>query len=308
MLFGLSAACSSTIPTATMPLWPHFETEVTIGGEPLRMVWDTGSQGFLLGTAAAERLHLPAAQPDHGMQIVDANKVARDVQQFVRLDDLRVGATRFDPFDTPTLPLPPQFPCDGIVGMGALLAAAWIVDAPARRLCMLDATHLDAGLAAAGYAVEARVPLRIDNRRPFVRVRLEDQQEVELLLDTGSRSTHLTMAVVESLALPSGEAREQQELQRRADELRASFEKAGVQVTDLKAETGGSIGLHGVQVGSKPFLLQRLALGGREFTDLCVYSKGNDGAKLGEDVLGRFPWAVHWGRSELLVLRPRDVK
>lgn len=302
VLLAAATGCRSAIATAELPLGPHFETEVSVGAERLRMVWDTGTQCTLLGSSAAQRLRLPPAQPDQALQIVDASRVAREVREYVSVGGLRLGATDISTFVAPTLSLGPQFPCHGLLGMDLLLVAAWIVDAPAGRLRMVDAGRLDAELSAAGYTVQSRVPLRIENGRPFVRVRLEDRHDVELLLDTGSRSTCLPKALVEALELPSGEALVAREQRREIEDLRAAFERMGVQVDGLKVETGAAVGVHGVEVGSRPYHLRLLVLGDLQLADLCVYCKATDGAQLGEDVLGRVPWAVDRRRSELILL------
>lgn len=304
-LLGAAPGCRSAIESADLPLRPHFETEVTVGTGRLRMAWDTGTQCTLLGSAAAQRLQLPPAQPDQALQVVDASGVAREVRESVRVAGLRLGATGISTFVAPTLPLGPHFGAEGVLGMDLLLVAAWIVEPAEGRLRMVAADRLDAELAAAGYAVRSRLPLRVEHGRAFVRARLEDRLDVELLLDTGSRGTCLPEAVVEALALPPGEALVAPEQRRELEELRAAFERLGVQATGLEVEAGGAVGLHGVEVASRPFHLRRLALGDLQLADLCVWSRPGDGARLGEDVLGRVPWAVHWQRGELLLLARR---
>ncbi|HEX6813527.1 MAG TPA: aspartyl protease family protein [Planctomycetota bacterium] len=301
LLLLIDCGCAAVIPPSTLPISARFEVEATIAGEGVKLVLDTGSNHSLLKTEAAQRLELDDV-PTGGraVSMTDSSNEVRQVGHQVRIVDLRLGATTWDDFVVPCLPVSARFGWDGILGMNVLRPAAWWFDVAAGIVHILPPEGLEEHLLARGQRVLARLPLGADPLRPFVRVRLEGQLDVELLLDTGAGSTSLPREVVEALDLPAGDELAQRRAEQEAAEWQAAFARAGLQATvRVTPSDGSSIGVHEVERKASLHHLRRLDIGQRRFDDLLI--TGDEG-RLGRDVLGKMPWVLHGPRGELWML------
>lgn len=303
LLFVVASACS--VAPATLPLDSACRIEVQLTGQPLRMVVDTGAMATLFSVAAVERLGLPMRAA--AATVTDSTGLERPAAR-VDFEDLWIGNMRYAGWAV-CVPAP-EHVGDGLLGMNVLSHVSWLFDVPGKVLH--TAVHADAEtmVASHGYHVVARLPLGSDPLRPMVTVRLEDQEDVTLLLDSGAGSTSLPAAVVTRLGLPAGEdlarrqaAVRQERFQAEMEEHNAKAIADGVKITvTVPPEDGRSTGVHGESKVYPLHHLRRLTLGGIPFDDLLV-TAGEDEGLLGRDVLGTFPWLLHGERRELWLLR-----
>lgn len=308
---ALPVACRvAGVVAASVPMDGAFGIDATLDGKAVRVVLDTGSTHSALTRAVVDRLGL-ALRPAPEAQVTDASGVTRGVDGLAHASGLRIGATTWLNFEVPCLAFLAHFERDGLIGMEVLGSAVWWFDAPAKVVHVMPEAHVDDALAERGHRVLAKLPLGGDRARPFVRVRLEDKVDAELLLDTGAEGTSLPADLVATLALPPGDELARQRADERAARIQADLEaqlaergsKVGVQVRVEPAESA-AVGVHGVPEPRSLHHLRTLELGGQRFADMLVSANPRHGV-LGRDVLGRLPWLLHGPRQELWVLAPR---
>lgn len=300
----LLTAC--VVAPATLPLDRDFRIAAELAGQPVRMVLDTGSGGILFAAAAAERLGIEPRSAD--VSVTDSTGLTRPIDRLVDFDELAIGNLRFQG-DAVCMPVPAQL-ADGLLGMSLLGRAAWLFDPPQGVVHVGLPQDADAIVAEHGLQVVVRLPLGADPSRPQLTVRLEEREDVTLLLDSGAAATSLPAEVVARLQLPPGDdlARRranahQQRLQAEFDRLNATAPGGGVQVrVTVAPDEGVASGVHGVRTKFPLHHLRRLTLAGLMRDDLLVTAKEGEGL-LGRDVLGTFPWLLHGPRHELWVLR-----
>jgi hypothetical protein len=266
------------------------------------MILDTGCTRSCLKREVADRLGLPL-RPEPRGTVTDATGVQRPIDGMVMLPSLRIGETTWAAFEAGCLAMH-SVTGGGFVGMEVLGSAVWWFDAPAKVVHMLRPEDVRDTLAARGHRVLAKLPLGDNRSRPFVRVRLEDRVEADLLLDTGADRTSLPADAVAKLELPSGQALSRQRAAEENARMEAEIEQQlghGIQVKVRSERSDTSIGVHGVAEQRAPLHLRRLEIGGVHFRDLVVTDAKFEG-RLGRDVLGEMPWLFHGPRRELWVL------
>src|SRR5262245_56845599 len=244
-LFACCAAgCASGLAPATVPMDRSFRVDATIDSQPVRMMLDTGCTRSSLKREVADRLGLPL-RPEPRATVTDATGVERPIDGMVMLPSLRIGETTWAAFEACCHSLH-SLTGEGLIGMEVLGSAVWWFDAPAQTVHMLRPEDVREALAARGHRVIAKLPLGDNRTRPFVRVRLENRAEVELLLDTGADRTSLPAEVAAKLALPSGqELARQQTAERDARlqaELQADIDRQHVHGVKVRVHTEPSDG------------------------------------------------------------------
>src|SRR5262245_17915777 len=244
-LFAVSAAgCASGVAPATVPMDRSFRVDATIDSQPVRMMLGAGSMRSDLKRNVPHRLGLNL-RPEPRATVTDATGVERPIDGMVMLPSLRIGETTWAAFEAFCHSLHPMTG-EGLIGIEVLGSAVWWFDAPAKVVHMMRPEDVREALAARGHRVIAKLPLGDNRARPFVRVRLENRAEVELLLDTGADRTSLPADVAAKLALPSGqELARQQTAERDARmqaELQADIDRQHVHGVKVRVHTEPSDG------------------------------------------------------------------
>ena len=161
----------------------------TIGGTPVTMLLDTGSDGMLVTPEAAALLRLP---PD-GTRTTRLFGTGgdRDAPNVV-LAGVRVGGARLAPISAPVLALPLLPPADppfaGLLGAPMLAEYDLDLDVPRGRM-----TLLGPGCPAPNLPGAAEVALVIRDREVLVPIQVNGVRLLALF-DTGSRATIVTEA------------------------------------------------------------------------------------------------------------------
>lgn len=156
-----------------------------------------------------------------------------------------------------------------------------------------------------GYRVVSKVGLGDDPLHPRITVRIDDREDISLLLDTGATGTTLPTPAVARLGLRSGEPLARKQAAERQRQLQAELDSqashgVAIQVT-VHPDDGSRVGVHGVPEQTALHHLPRLAVGGVTVPDVLVTARDRDG-RLGRDVLRAFPWLLHGPRREFWVL------
>jgi hypothetical protein len=282
-----------------VPMDSAFRVPATMNGTPVRMWVDTGSPNTVVSLAAAKRAELPLNATK--VEVTDSTGVRRTAEATHEIA-LGLGATTFHG-GVICLRAPDSFG-DGVIGFGVLREGAWLFDAPGQILHMAPAEDAEGIVTEQGWRITERLMLGPDDWCPTVTVRLENQRDVTLLLDTGAESTSLPADVVDALELPSGADLAKARAAEQAAAIRAQLERQGVEVHDLTVapDDGRSIGVHGVVEQRSVHHLRRLTLGGCVFEDLLVTRRDEPEGLLGRDVLGKCVWLLHGPRRELWLL------
>jgi len=282
-----------------------FRVDATIDSQPVRMMLDTGCTRSCLKREVADRLGL-GLRPEPRATVTDATGVERPIDGMVLLPSLRIGETTWADFEACCHALH-SLTGEGLIGMEVLGSAVWWFDAPAKVVHMLRPEDVRDALAARGHRVLAKLPLGDNRSRPFVRVRLEDRAEVDLLVDTGADRTSLPADVAAKLALQSGLELARQRAAEENARMEAELERqlghgAKVRVrSEFSDDSSRAIGVHGIAEERTLLHLRLLELGGVRFRDLVVTDAKYEGV-LGRDVLGEMPWLFHGPRRELWLL------
>jgi len=285
-----------------VPMDSSFRVPATLNGTPVRMWVDTGSQTTVVSLETAQRAEL--LRNATAIEITDSTGVLRPAEATVDIA-LKLGATMF--LGSAICLRAPGSLGDGVIGMHVLCEGAWLFDAPGRALHMTPADDAEGLVADQGWRVTERLRLGPDEWRPTVTVRLENQHDVTLLLDTGAGSTSLPADAVDELALPSGTDLAKVRADERAAAITEQMKRQGVEVKDVTVtpDDGRSIGVHGVGEQRSLHHLRRLTLGSRVFEDLLVTRSNSGEGLLGRDVLGKCVWLLHGPRREIWLLAKR---
>jgi len=295
-----AALPSCAFVESELPLDRAFVTTATIDGMPLSILLDTGSTHCLLSQRFVTGSGLDLARTG-AVVTVDSTGSER-VSDVARAENLRIGDVLFDPFELPVLALPAAFPADGLLGMSALGGFAWCFDVSSGELLILHPDRAAERLAARGLRVTATLPLGDDPHRPTVTVRVNDEVELPLLLDTGAARTTLPAEAIAALALPSGDALSRRQAEQRAAELRRSLAAQGLAVdVQVTSGDGRAVGIHDTPIETSYWHVRSLTLGALHASDLVVASTTRGGA-LGLDVLSAHPWLLHGPRRQLWLL------
>jgi len=298
------AACGAGAPEHPLPLSGDdlCTVELRLGAAGTsRFVLDTGSQLSFVTSRAADRLGF-ACSESRRTEIVDSTGTRLTSQGSAVVPAFRLGEVSFPAVSVPEFVPDPRFPADGILGADMLSRAAWLFDGPAQRVFVTSFDSIEANIGRFGYRIVSRIPLRIVDGRPWIVVRIDERQDVELLLDTGSSSTRLPMHLVESLRLPDATAETEDARRREAEELRVALMAAGMRDVRVERRGGGEVGVGGEERPDRPFAVASLALGNRTWEHLVVHGSWGSEGLLGRDVLARFPWLLDWRAQSLLLL------
>jgi hypothetical protein len=292
-----------------------FRANVDVGGKPALLWLDTGAMGSDFYLDAAEHLGLTVGQGNgRSVTLVDSSGVECVLTRFAADVHYKLGPARCDVDYVACLPRAdrPASPgvidvstrIDGHLGMDVMQHFVFWFGAPDKQLLVMTTDVIEGFVAERGYAVAQRIRLGGDANRPMARVRLEDDDEIELLLDTGADSTSLPAGLAGKLSLPSGAHLEEERREAQERAMRQQLEGQGlasVKVT-VGQDDGSRVGVHGVATTPRPlFHLRSLRLGDREVPDLIV-TEAAGSPVLGRDVLGRFNWILHGPRHELWLL------
>ena len=309
VVMALFTACAVERPIAELPLSRDFVIPVSLAGQQVRMVLDTGCSRSVLASAARQRLTLPA-RSGAAVRATDATGAVRRVTTFVRTRDMRLGAIPYEDAEVLELPLGEWFEVDGLLGLDVARCVSWIFDPFKGRAVAMWPDQLQAQLLRHGLYIESEASLQLDaeRNRLFVEIRCNDRPHV-ILLDTGAQRTSLPMQVIEGLGLPGGAALLRDQQREHAESIaRAIGGARQVEVVTTHEGPAISTGLHGERRRRDVFHLSRLRLGSSDHHDLVVWDapEGSQGF-LGRDVLGEVVWAIDWRRNALLLLKRRGV-
>jgi len=298
----LPACVVDGIVADRVPMDSSFRVPTTLNGTAARMWVDTGSPTTVVSLETAQRAEL--ALNATALEITDSTGVRRTAEATLDIA-LGIGATTFHG-DAICLRAPRSLG-DGVIGMPVLRAGAWLFDAPEHTLHMAPAKDAEDLVLGQGWIVFERLTLGPEEWRPTVTVRLEDQRDVTLLLDTGAESTSLPADVVDALALPPGAELAKARAAEKGAAITGQLQRQGVEVKDVTVtpNDGESIGVHGVREQRSLHHLRRLTLGGCVFEDLLVTRSNSREGLLGRDVLGKCVWLLHGPRREIwLIAKP----
>ncbi len=317
VLLGLLHGCGG-VDVDVLTMDTSFRANVDVGGKPAFLWLDTGSTGSDFYLDAAEHLGLTVGEVNgRSVTLVDSSGVEVELTRFAKGVRYKLGPAGCHVNYVVCLPRAdrPESPgvidlstrIDGHLGMDVMKHFVFWFDAPNRQLRVMTADVVESFVAERGYAVGRRMRLGGDANRPMARVRLEEADEIELLLDTGADTTSLPAGLAGQLSLPSGGQLESTRREAAERAMREQLEGQGlanVEVT-VGQDDGSRVGVHGVATGPRSlFHLRSLRLGDREVRDLVVVEDSVSPA-LGRDVLGRFHWILHGPRQELWLLDPR---
>ncbi len=301
------AACGAGAHEHPLPLSGHdlCTVELRLGAAGAsRFVLDTGSQLSFVTPRIAARLGF-ARSESRRTEIVDSTGTRLTSHATAIVPAFRLGEVSFPAVSVPEFVPDPRFPADGILGADTLSGAAWLFDGPAQRVFVTSFDTIEADLDRFGYRAIGRIPLRIVDDRPWIFVRIDGRQDLELLLDTGSSSTRLPMQVVESLRLPDATEEVENARRREAEDLRVALMEAGVRDVRVERRGGGEVGVGGEERPDRPFAVSSLALGTRTWDHVIVHGSSGTEGLLGRDVLARSPWLLDWRARSLVLLEAK---
>ena len=196
---ALAAGCERR-PVAQVPLQDDagfLSIPASIGGHPVRLMIDTGSDAGLITPDAAGRLDL-AIEPGARIR-VQGSEGAGHGAEIARISDLAIGALRIGAWLMPlgALPGAPSLtpPVVGFLGGDLLSRFDLDVDVPGGRLTFYDVSLPSLACAAppAWTGGFATVSLAAHGVRLSLTASL-DGRPIEALLDTGARSRIVSTA------------------------------------------------------------------------------------------------------------------
>lgn len=268
-----------------------------IDGRRVSVLIDTGAdQTILLGTCITW-LGIEADVAMGLASLEDQNGVVRHGFQMTRVNSLRLGTLEYR--DVPSVMVPEVIAhMSVIVGMPIIEKCCWLFDVPNRCVHMLPAGAGASDLAGAGYRAIGVVGVD-GGRHPTVRVTLNDECEVPMLVDTGANTSMLPREWTERLGLPDGSEAAKV---RRSNVMSVVNNTLGSDVgvhVDPPA-TGINHGIWG-NVYNKLHTVESMSLATARLHDVVVQSHEGNGI-LAMDFLGSFPWMLDSQRGQLLIL------